>query len=77
LQEFLKTMTTHPRFITKRLLDALQISPVVFLNGARQTGKSTLVQCNLNEIGTSERPANYVSFDRPTQMSAAAAANLV
>lgn len=74
MQEFYKTMSTLPRFITNRLLDALQISPVVFLYGARQTGKSTLVQSNLNEIGTPELPANYVSFDRPTQMSAAAAA---
>ncbi|MGV3764875.1 MAG: ATP-binding protein [Chitinophagaceae bacterium] len=67
-------LSSLPRFITQSLLDALQISPVVFLNGARQTGKSTLVQNNLSEIGTSEQPASYISFDRPTQMAAAAAA---
>ncbi len=32
------------RNITKQLLDALNTFPVVLLNGARQTGKSTLVQ---------------------------------
>lgn len=67
-------MKTLPRFITKRVLDALKVSPVVFLNGARQSGKSTLVQNNLDRIGTKEKPATYVSFDRPTQMAAAAAA---
>lgn len=67
-------MNTVPRFITPRLLEALQVSPIVFLNGARQTGKSTLVQHNLTAIGTKDHPANYVSFDKPTQMAAAAAA---
>ncbi|MBD3340069.1 MAG: DUF4143 domain-containing protein [Candidatus Lokiarchaeota archaeon] len=33
-----------PRNITEEILDALTVSPVVLLNGARQTGKSTLVQ---------------------------------
>ncbi len=32
------------RFITNQLLEALKDRPVVFLNGARQVGKSTLVQ---------------------------------
>ena len=32
------------RHITRKLLVALELSPVVFLNGPRQTGKSTLVQ---------------------------------
>lgn len=67
-------MKTLPRHITSRLLAALQVSPVVFLNGARQSGKSTLVQNLRNEIGDKESPAAYVSFDRPTQMAAAASA---
>ena len=67
-------MKSLPRFLTLRLLEALKVSPVVFLNGARQSGKSTLVQNNLSRIGTKAAPATYISFDRPTQMAAAAAA---
>lgn len=67
-------MKTLPRHITPRLLAALQVSPVVFLNGARQSGKSTLVQNLRDEIGDKDSPAAYVSFDRPTQMAAAASA---
>ena len=62
------------RNITPEILDALKVSPVVFLNGARQSGKSTLVQGMLNEIGGKGKPATYISFDRPTQMAAAASA---
>jgi uncharacterized protein len=66
-------MKTLPRYITPRLKDALKVSPVVFLNGARQSGKSTLVQDIQDDIGT-DGPAAYVTFDRPTQMAAAASA---
>ncbi|PUZ30542.1 hypothetical protein GA0116948_101593 [Chitinophaga costaii] len=64
-------MKTLPRHITSRLLQALNVSPVVFLNGARQSGKSTLVQNLREQIGSKSYPAAYVSFDRPTQMAAA------
>lgn len=47
------------RNITQNLLDALSDSPVVLLNGARQTGKSTLVQ----ELAAREHPARYLTFD--------------
>jgi predicted AAA+ superfamily ATPase len=67
-------MKTLPRHITPRLLETLHVSPVVFLNGARQSGKSTLVQHLRDKIGNTDDPAAYVSFDRPTQMAAAAAA---
>lgn len=68
-------MTDLPRYITSTLLDALKVSPVVFLNGARQAGKSTLVQHLAGKIGADEdHPAAYVTFDRATQMAAAAAA---
>lgn len=66
-------MNTIPRKITNNILDALKVSPVVFLNGPRQAGKSTLVQGLSEEIGKGG-PAEYVTFDRPTQMAAAAAA---
>ena len=51
-----------------RLLKALEVSPVVFLNGPRQAGKSTLVQA----IAKNEYPAEYVTFDNTTQLVAAA-----
>lgn len=68
-------MKTLPRYITSRIIEALQVSPVVFLNGARQSGKSTLVQSISSQVGyNNAQPAAYVSFDRPTQMAAAQAA---
>jgi len=60
-------MTYIKRQIKQEVLNSLDISPIVFVNGARQFGKSTLVQ-NLSE---SEYPAEYISFDSPIQMSAA------
>ncbi len=56
------------RQIKNRLLEALALSPVVFLNGPRQAGKSTLVQ----KIAKDNFPAEYVTFDSITQMAAAA-----
>ena len=56
------------RHIRSKLLKALEVSPVVFLNGPRQAGKSTLVQA----IAQKEYPAEYVTFDSTTQMAAAA-----
>ena len=51
------------------LLSALKSHPVVFLNGPRQTGKSTLVR----HLQKNDYPADYVSFDNATQMAAAEA----
>lgn len=56
------------RHIQNKLLKTLEVSPVVFLNGPRQAGKSTLVQA----IANKEYPAEYVTFDSTTQMVAAA-----
>jgi len=67
-------MSYFPRHIKPRIIDALKVSPVVFLNGARQTGKSTLVQSISEQIGRNDLPATYVTFDRPTVMAAATAA---
>ena len=67
-------MSYQPRHITNRLKKALEVTPIVFLNGARQTGKSTLVQEIAPQIGKSDHPAQYVTFDRPTYMAAASAA---
>lgn len=56
------------RHIRSKLLKVLEVSPVVFLNGPRQAGKSTLVQA----IAKKEYPAEYVTFDSTIQMAAAA-----
>jgi len=59
-------MTTH-RLLTPKLLTALNSSPVVFISGPRQAGKSTLVQT----LAANGYPADYVTFDNPTAMAAA------
>ena len=57
----------YKRSMRSQLLAALEDTPVVFLNGARQTGKSTLVR----EIAETEHPARYITFDDATSLSAA------
>ena len=52
----------YKRFLRPKLLAALADTPVVFLNGARQTGKSTLVR----DLAEGERPARYLTFDDAT-----------
>ncbi|MBW0176666.1 ATP-binding protein [Sediminibacterium sp.] len=64
-------MSFFHRHINTRIKQTLKNHPIVFLNGARQTGKSTLVKTMAAEIGTHGKPAQYVTFDRPTQMAAA------
>ena len=48
-----------PRHAMPRLLDGLRDTPVVYLQGARQSGKSTLVQ----EIARRHHPAQYLTLD--------------
>jgi predicted AAA+ superfamily ATPase len=55
----------YPRHVLPILLEALQDTPVVLLNGARQTGKSTLAQQCL--AGQSHR---YLTFDDPVVLAA-------
>lgn len=63
------------RHITPRILEALKASPVVFLNGARQTGKSTLVQTTIApKMGTQNNPAPYFTLDRPIYLASASSA---
>lgn len=47
-----------PRWLAERLREAIEFSPVVVLSGARQTGKSTLLQ-----IEMPFKEWHYVSFD--------------
>lgn len=57
----------YPRNITPELLEALEDSPVLFLRGARQVGKSTLAK----ELLADRFPAKYVSLDNATALAAA------
>ena len=54
------------RNITDTLITALSDTPVVLINGARQTGKSTLV-----ESLPGQQNRKYISLDDPTQLFAA------
>jgi predicted AAA+ superfamily ATPase len=57
----------YERQILPRLLEALSDTPVMLLNGARQTGKSTFVR-HLSEKGKKRR---YLTLDDATVLSAA------
>jgi len=56
----------HLRNITAKIEEALADTPVVLLNGARQTGKSTLVEW----IAASRHPADYYTLDNLATLSA-------
>jgi len=58
----------YDRYITKSLVEALHDTPVIILNGARQTGKSTLCQ-QLIDQGTFK--AQLVTLDDPATLAAA------
>jgi len=57
----------HARFLFERTLAALDDTPVVFVQGARQCGKSTLVESML----VPERGSHYATLDDPTTLNAA------
>lgn len=63
-----------PRHITQKLKAALAVMPIVFINGPRQAGKSTLVRELAPKIGKNGQEAEYQTLDRPTVMAAASAA---
>lgn len=54
------------RQLTPSVLDALNDTPIVYIQGARQTGKSTLVQA----VASGPCPATYYSLDFATVLSA-------
>ena len=59
---------THAdRHMEPVLLRALADTPVVFLDGPRQSGKSTLVQT----LAATRHPARYLTFDDATTLAAA------
>ena len=55
------------RNLTTRILESLRDTPVVYLQGARQTGKSTLAQ----HIAKNYHTAQYLSLDTMAVLSAA------
>lgn len=59
----------YRRLILNNILEALTDTPVIFLRGARQTGKSTLVQM----IAGDPYPARYLTLDNAGTLSAAGA----
>ena len=55
------------RQLDKKILDALESFPVVYVNGPRQAGKSTLAQ----QLASHQWPADYVTFDEASMLGAA------
>lgn len=55
----------HTRHLTPLLQEALADTPVVVLNGARQTGKSTLAQ-----MVAAGGPRRYLTLDDPVVLAA-------
>lgn len=58
----------HPRHIAPLLTDALSDTPVVMINGARQSGKSTLAQVQSTSTST---PRQYLTLDDAVVLNAA------
>ncbi len=61
------------RHIRNKLLKGLSVSPVVFLNGPRQAGKSTLVQA----IAKEDYPAEYAAVNAPETYLRERSGNLI
>lgn len=61
-------MRMHTRHITSQLVAALADTPVVVINGARQSGKSTLVQMLAR---ADPEPRRYLTLDDPVVLKAA------
>ena len=57
----------YRRFLSETIQSGLSDTPVVFIRGARQTGKTTLAK----EIISSEHNANYITLDSAAVLSAA------
>ena len=61
-------MNYYTRTLEARITEALSIMPVVFVNGPRQAGKSTLVQHIVSKLGFD---ADYVTLDDITTYASA------
>jgi len=61
----------NKRTIHTQLMEALTDTPVVFLRGARQTGKTTLVKQLAEESSDSKNIRQYISLDSATTLAGA------
>lgn len=61
----------NKRTIYSQLMEALSDTPVVFLRGARQTGKTTLVKQLAEEPASGENSRQYISLDSATALAGA------
>lgn len=61
----------NKRTIYSQLMEALSDTPVVFLRGARQTGKTTLVKQLAEESASGENSRQYISLDSATALAGA------
>lgn len=61
----------NKRAIYTQLMEALSDTPVVFLRGARQTGKTTLVKQLAEEATGYENNRQYISLDSATALAGA------
>uniref|UniRef100_I2Q4F0 Putative ATPase (AAA+ superfamily) n=1 Tax=Desulfovibrio sp. U5L TaxID=596152 RepID=I2Q4F0_9BACT len=61
----------NKRTIFTQLMEALADTPVIFLRGARQTGKTTLVKQLAEEAAGEENSRQYISLDSATALAGA------
>lgn len=61
----------NKRTIYTQLMEALSDTPVVFLRGARQTGKTTLVKQLADDSSGTETSRQYISLDSATALAGA------
>lgn len=67
-------MNILPRHIEQNVTRAMRVSPVVFVNGPRQAGKSTFVHALADHFDRQGKVSKYISFDQPLMIAAATAA---
>ena len=67
-------MEAVARHITPKLQEAFKVNPIVFLNGPRQAGKSTLVQNLAPTLASNGVPATYLTLDRSVYLASATSA---
>jgi Predicted ATPase (AAA+ superfamily) len=61
----------NKRTIYTQVMEALSDTPVVFLRGARQTGKTTLVKQLAEESSNAKNARQYISLDSATALAGA------
>ncbi len=63
----------YPRLLQRRLIEALDDSPVVLIHGPRQCGKTTLARmtCTSRHPAGANRNYGYITFDDPVARDAA------